>query len=36
MQVRLAPEQYVWIHRRFNGLIPDYPDSDRRQIPKRA
>jgi KDO2-lipid IV(A) lauroyltransferase len=25
-QVRLMPEQYWWIHRRFKGLDPDYPD----------
>jgi Kdo2-lipid IVA lauroyltransferase/acyltransferase len=25
-QVRLAPEQYLWIHRRFKGLSPNYPD----------
>ncbi|MBV9344644.1 MAG: LpxL/LpxP family Kdo(2)-lipid IV(A) lauroyl/palmitoleoyl acyltransferase [Gammaproteobacteria bacterium] len=25
-QVRLAPEQYLWIHRRFKGLSADYPD----------
>jgi Kdo2-lipid IVA lauroyltransferase/acyltransferase len=25
-QVRIAPEQYLWIHRRFKGLSPDYPD----------
>jgi KDO2-lipid IV(A) lauroyltransferase len=25
-QVRLAPEQYLWIHRRFKGLTPDYPN----------
>jgi Kdo2-lipid IVA lauroyltransferase/acyltransferase len=25
-QVRLMPEQYWWIHRRFKGLTPDYPD----------
>lgn len=25
-QVRIAPEQYLWIHRRFKGLTPDYPD----------
>lgn len=24
--VRKAPEQYLWIHRRFKGLTPDYPD----------
>jgi KDO2-lipid IV(A) lauroyltransferase len=25
-QVRIAPEQYLWIHRRFKGLTEDYPD----------
>ena len=25
-QVRNAPEQYLWIHRRFKGLTDDYPD----------
>ncbi len=25
-QVRRVPEQYWWIHRRFKGLTPDYPD----------
>lgn len=25
-QVRRAPDQYLWIHRRFKGLTPDYPD----------
>jgi Kdo2-lipid IVA lauroyltransferase/acyltransferase len=25
-QVRLVPEQYLWIHRRFKGLSPDYPN----------
>ena len=29
-QVRIAPEQYLWIHRRFKGLTPDYPDYYRR------
>jgi Kdo2-lipid IVA lauroyltransferase/acyltransferase len=24
--VRKLPEQYLWIHRRFKGLGPDYPD----------
>jgi len=24
-QVRRVPEQYLWIHRRFKGLTPDYP-----------
>ena len=25
-QVARAPEQYLWIHRRFKGLSDDYPD----------
>jgi KDO2-lipid IV(A) lauroyltransferase len=25
-RVREAPAQYLWIHRRFKGLTPDYPD----------
>ena len=25
-QVRLVPEQYLWVHRRFKGLSADYPD----------
>jgi Kdo2-lipid IVA lauroyltransferase/acyltransferase len=25
-QVRVVPEQYLWIHRRFKGLSADYPD----------
>lgn len=25
-QVRRTPEQYLWIHRRFKGLSPDYPN----------
>ncbi|MBS0395101.1 MAG: lipid A biosynthesis acyltransferase [Proteobacteria bacterium] len=25
-QVRRVPDQYWWIHRRFKGLAPDYPD----------
>lgn len=29
-QVRKAPEQYLWIHRRFKGLSDDYPDYYRR------
>lgn len=24
-QIRRTPEQYLWIHRRFKGLAPDYP-----------
>ena len=33
-QVRLVPEQYLWIHRRFKGLSPDYPDYYGRQAPR--
>jgi len=35
-QVRRAPEQYLWIHRRFKGLTADYPDYYGRQAPRRA
>jgi Kdo2-lipid IVA lauroyltransferase/acyltransferase len=35
-QVRLAPEQYLWIHRRFKGLSQDYPDYYGRQAPRQA
>jgi KDO2-lipid IV(A) lauroyltransferase len=35
-QVRLVPEQYLWIHRRFKGLTEDYPDYYGRQAPRRA
>jgi KDO2-lipid IV(A) lauroyltransferase len=35
-QVRLAPEQYLWIHRRFKGLSADYPDYYRRGAPRQA
>jgi Kdo2-lipid IVA lauroyltransferase/acyltransferase len=35
-QVRQAPEQYLWIHRRFKGLTADYPDYYGRQAPRRA
>jgi KDO2-lipid IV(A) lauroyltransferase len=35
-QVRLAPEQYLWIHRRFKGLTGDYPDYYGREAPRRA
>jgi KDO2-lipid IV(A) lauroyltransferase len=35
-QVRLVPEQYLWIHRRFKGLTGDYPDYYGRQAPRRA
>lgn len=30
-QVRKIPEQYLWIHRRFKGLTPDYPDYYKRK-----
>lgn len=30
-QVRRVPEQYLWIHRRFKGLTPDYPDYYKRR-----
>jgi len=33
-QVRIAPEQYLWIHRRFKGLTPDYPDYYGRRTPR--
>ncbi len=35
-QVRLVPEQYLWIHRRFKGLSEDYPDYYAREAPRRA
>lgn len=35
-QVALAPEQYLWIHRRFKGLTQDYPDYYGRRAPQRA
>jgi KDO2-lipid IV(A) lauroyltransferase len=35
-QVRLVPEQYLWIHRRFKGLSEDYPDYYARRAPRRA
>ena len=34
--VRLVPEQYLWIHRRFKGLSQDYPDYYARQAPRGA
>jgi Kdo2-lipid IVA lauroyltransferase/acyltransferase len=34
-QVRIAPEQYLWIHRRFKGLSEDYPDYYGRQATPR-
>ncbi len=35
-QVRIAPEQYLWIHRRFKGLTEDYPDYYGRRTARRA
>ena len=35
-QVRLAPEQYLWIHRRFKGLTENYPDYYAAEAPRRA
>jgi KDO2-lipid IV(A) lauroyltransferase len=35
-QVRNAPEQYLWIHRRFKGLSEDYPDYYGQQAARRA
>jgi KDO2-lipid IV(A) lauroyltransferase len=35
-QIRLAPEQYLWIHRRFKGLSEDYPDYYAREAPRRT
>ena len=35
-QVRNAPEQYLWIHRRFKGLSDDYPDYYGRKLPAGA
>jgi len=35
-QVRLVPEQYLWIHRRFKGLTADYPDYYTPEAPRRA
>ncbi|MBS0579779.1 MAG: LpxL/LpxP family Kdo(2)-lipid IV(A) lauroyl/palmitoleoyl acyltransferase [Proteobacteria bacterium] len=35
-QVRRAPEQYLWIHRRFKGLTPDYPDYYAREAPRQV
>ena len=32
-QVRRVPGQYLWIHRRFKGLTPDYPDYYARRAP---
>ncbi len=30
-EVRRVPDQYLWIHRRFKGLTPDYPDYYRKR-----
>ena len=35
-QVRRAPEQYLWIHRRFKGLSADYPDYYGQQAPRQV
>jgi KDO2-lipid IV(A) lauroyltransferase len=35
-QVRLVPEQYLWIHRRFKGLSKDYPDYYGKRTPGNA
>jgi len=35
-QVRLVPEQYLWIHRRFKGLSADYPDYYGRSAPRQS
>ena len=35
-QVRVVPEQYLWIHRRFKGLSADYPDYYRRSAPRES
>src|ERR1700722_14846597 len=39
-QIRRVPEQYLWMHRRFKGLTPDYPDyygrDSRNRAPARA
>ncbi len=35
-QVRIAPEQYLWIHRRFKGLTEDYPDYYGRRAARRV
>jgi KDO2-lipid IV(A) lauroyltransferase len=32
LQVRRTPEQYLWIHHRFKGLTPDYPDYYKRKV----
>jgi len=35
-QVRLVPEQYLWIHRRFKGLSADYPDYYGQSAPRES
>jgi KDO2-lipid IV(A) lauroyltransferase len=35
-QIRLVPEQYLWVHRRFKGLSADYPDYYGRDSRNRA
>jgi KDO2-lipid IV(A) lauroyltransferase len=35
-QIRRAPEQYLWIHRRFKGLSDDYPDFYAREAPRQV
>lgn len=35
-QIRDHPEQYLWIHRRFKGLSPDYPSYYGRDTHRRA
>ena len=35
-QVRVVPEQYLWIHKRFKGLTEDYPDYYGRRAPRSA
>ncbi|AMN46086.1 KDO2-lipid IV(A) lauroyltransferase [Steroidobacter denitrificans] len=30
-QIRKVPAQYLWVHRRFKGLVPDYPDYYRKE-----
>ncbi len=35
-QVRVVPEQYLWVHKRFKGLTEDYPDYYGRRAPRSA
>ncbi len=36
-QIRRMPEQYLWLHKRFKGLSPEYPDFyGRRPVPRAA